>query len=334
VTRLRVASLSVDVRTSAGPRRAVDGLSLSVSSGEILAVVGESGSGKSLSMLAMLGLLPAGATRHVERLELGEGQGRVDLAALSDRELRPVRGRRLGAVFQETAGALHPLLRLETQLVEGLVAHGLAEGAEARRRALAALERVGLTEARARLRGYSHELSGGQRQRVLLAMALLLEPEVLLADEPTSALDVSVQAEILRVLAEERARGLGVVLVTHDLGAVARLADRVLVLYAGRVVEEGPAPELLAEPRHPYTRALLACVPRLDGPPRLPRGIPGRPPQLGEAGDGCAFRSRCELASPRCELAPPLVRLGARAAACHEQGAVTHEAASPHEAGP
>jgi oligopeptide transport system ATP-binding protein len=313
---LQVEDLAVEFATADGPVQAVAGVSLEVRGGECLAVVGESGSGKTQLLLACLGLLTgngraSGSVRFEGQELLGAGEPVLDA----------VRGAKLALLSQDPLSALTPHLRIETQLVEGLLERGLARPDEARGRALAALREVGIAEPEARLRQYPHELSGGMRQRAALAMALMCGPRLLFADEPTTALDVSVQARILALLARVRDRGVGILIITHDLGVVAGLADRVAVMYAGRIVEQAPAATLFAAPSHPYTHALLAAVPRLHGPAdsRL-ASIAGQPPRPGEAVAGCAFAPRCPRADARCRRERPAIhRLAGLEAevACH-----------------
>jgi len=300
---LAVERLTVRVPGPAGPAAAVSDLSFAVGRGEALGLVGESGAGKSLTALALLGLLPPGVTASGRVLVGGE-----DLLALPERRRRRFRGGRLAMVFQEPAAALNPVFPIGFQVAEAARAHRPLSRAAARREALALLERVALPDARRRFGDVPHRLSGGQRQRVVLAMALAGRPEVLIADEPTTALDVTVQAQILDLLGELRAElGLAVVLITHDLAVVAESCDRVAVMYAGRLVEEAPAGRLFAAPAHPYTRALLAAVPRLGRP--APRGglptIPGAVPEPGAAPAGCPFHPRCPEAMPVCRRALP-----------------------------
>jgi oligopeptide transport system ATP-binding protein len=311
---LEIESLCVEFDTEAGPVRVVSDVSLAVGAGECLAVVGESGSGKSQAFLACLGLLAAngrasGSARFEGRQLVGAGEA----------ELEQARGLRIGMVFQDPMNALTPHLRIGRQLTEVLTDRGLLEPAEARARAIESLRSVGLPEPEARLEQYPHELSGGQQQRVAIAMALMPGPALLVADEPTTALDVTVQAQVLGVLREFRARGLALVLITHDLGVVAGIADRVAVMYAGRVVESSPVDDLFATPAHPYTAALLESVPRLDdGPVRQLRGIPGQPPRPTERGAGCAFAPRCTQARERCRrVDPEETASGLRTVACH-----------------
>jgi oligopeptide transport system ATP-binding protein len=311
---LRLVDVAVRFDTGHGPVQGVANVSLEVRRGECVAVVGESGSGKTQLLLACLGLLAQnGVASGSARFE-----GR-ELLGAPDRELQAVRGTGIALLSQDPLSALTPHLRIETQLVEGLLDRGLATAEEARSRALEALREVDIPEPEARLRQYPHELSGGMRQRVALAMALMGRPRLLFADEPTTALDVSVQARILELLARVRDRGVGLLLITHDLGVVAGLADRVAVMYAGRIVEQAVTEELFAAPAHPYTAALLAAVPRLRGEAaaRL-TGIEGSPPRPGEGGAGCAFAPRCVRAVERCRAErPPLVPVVAPGAGAH-----------------
>ncbi|HEX9208028.1 MAG TPA: ABC transporter ATP-binding protein [Steroidobacteraceae bacterium] len=307
VPLLQVERLEVEFGTAQGPVQAVAGVSLEVRAGECLAVVGESGSGKTQLLLACLGLLANnGRARGSVRFD---GQ---ELLGARDDALNRVRGTGIALLSQDPMGALTPHLRIETQLVEGLLDRGLASREAARARALAALREVDIADPDARLRQYPHELSGGMRQRVALAIALMCRPRLLLADEPTTALDVSVQARVLELLARARDRGLGILIITHDLGVVAGLADRVAVMYAGRLVETATTPRLFAAPAHPYTAALLAAVPRLHGQPagRLP-AIAGYPPRPGELGDGCAFAPRCPRAVDECTRVRPALQADA-----------------------
>jgi oligopeptide/dipeptide ABC transporter ATP-binding protein len=299
-----------------GGARVVDGVSFSLDAGEILALVGESGCGKSITALAVMRLLPPVA-RPVSGRVLLEGD---DLLALSEAEMRRVRGARVSIVFQEPASSLDPLMTVGDQLVEALRAHQPLRRDEARARALGMLEAVGIAEPARRLAQYPFELSGGMCQRVMIATALAGKPAVLLADEPTTALDVTIQAQILRLIKSLRAEtGTAVVLITHDMGVVADMADRVLVMYAGRIVEAAPVEALFASPRHPYTWLLLRSLPRLDDDPkaRLPV-IDGTVPGAGAWPAGCRFAPRCPLATARCrETEPELTPIGdQRAVAC------------------
>jgi peptide/nickel transport system ATP-binding protein len=300
---LEVRHLAVDIPVADGTLHAVRDASLVLDAGETLSVVGESGCGKSLTSLAIMGLLPRSARRRAERLSFaGE-----DLLHASPRRLRELRGDRMAMIFQEPMTSLNPAYTVGDQLEEPFLRHGKGDRRAARDRAVALLERVGIAAAARRLGQYPHELSGGLRQRVMIAMALMCGPSLLLADEPTTALDVTIQAEILRLLAElQREMGMGLLLVTHDLGVVATVADRVAVMYAGEVVEQGATADVFAAPKHPYTRGLLACIPV---PGETPRGvklgtIPGMVPSLVGGVVGCAFRDRCPLAEPRCAEDP------------------------------
>jgi oligopeptide transport system ATP-binding protein len=312
---LELQDLGVEFATPQGPVHAVAGVTLRVAQGECLAVVGESGSGKTQLFLACMGLLAAngrasGSARFQGRELIGAGEA----------VLNRIRGVGLSLISQDPMNALTPHLRIERQLTEGVLDRGLMSAAEARQRALEALRTVGIGEPEARLRQYPHELSGGMRQRVAIAVALMTSPLLLVADEPTTALDVTVQARILEVLRALRADGLALVIITHDLGVVADLADRVAVMYAGRLVESAPADTLFAAPAHPYTAGLLASMPRLSDSlrQRLP-AIDGQPPRPGEVVAGCPFAPRCDFAAEACrEVAPPLRMLaGDREVACH-----------------
>ena len=282
----------------------LDDVSFEVEEGETLCVVGESGSGKSMLALAIMGLLPPA-------IRIARGAIRVrgeDLARLSPAEWRARRGRDLAMIFQEPMTALNPVMRAGIQVAEVLrKRRGMADEA-ARAEALRLFERVGIANARARFPAYPHELSGGLRQRVMIAIALAAEARLLLADEPTTALDVTIQAQILDLLNDlRRERGLGLVLITHDLGVVAEMADRVLVLYAGRTAELAPVTPLFDRPMHPYTRALLASIPTSEGPRTRLVAIDGAVPAVGAMPEGCRFRPRCPLADARCDTVPPLV---------------------------
>jgi oligopeptide/dipeptide ABC transporter ATP-binding protein len=302
VSVLELEHLAVRFSSARGSAEAVRDVSFELEEGATLGLVGESGSGKSATALALLGLLPPNA-----QVEAGSArfEGR-DLFALSARELRAVRGRRIALVFQDPRAAVDPFTTIGRQLADVLDVHLGLRRREARARAAHALAEVGLPDPERRLDSYPHELSGGQRQRVMLAMALLCDPRVLIADEPTTALDATLQAQVLELIATlQKTHGTAVLLITHDLGVVARACERVAVLYAGRVVEEGPVGELFRAPLHPYTRALLDSLPRL-GLERELRPIPGAPPDPLEREAGCAFAPRCALASARClaELPP------------------------------
>jgi peptide/nickel transport system ATP-binding protein len=307
---LAVDDLRVSFETEAGPARAVDGVSFTLDAGETVALVGESGCGKTLTALAILQLVPAGGRiAPTSRVTFGNRE----LTSLDAAALRRVRGREVAMVFQEPMAALNPVLRVGDQVAEVVRAHTGASRAEAMARAVRMLEQVGVPDAARRARQYPHELSGGLCQRVMIAMALVLEPALVIADEPTSALDVTVQAQLLDLLRTQRARtGLALLLITHDLGVVAEMATRVLVMYAGQVVEDAPVASLFATPAHPYTAGLLAAVPVLDAErERLP-DIPGSVPPATAWPAGCRFRARCTHAWARCAAeAPALVQVAA-----------------------
>jgi oligopeptide transport system ATP-binding protein len=317
-----VSNLRTFFHSDNGVVRAVDGVNFSVHRGETLGIVGESGSGKSVACLSALGLVPRPPAYHPS----GEvWYGGRDLLRCSERELEALRGDRLAMIFQDPLTSLNPYLRVSRQLTEVLEVHKGASRAEARRGAIGMLERVGIPDPARRIDQYPHQFSGGMRQRVMIAMALLCQPEVLFADEPTTALDVTIQAQILDLIAElRRSLGTAVVLVTHDLGVVAGSTDRVAVMYAGRIVETGVTEAVFARPQHPYTRGLLASTPRIDTPPgnRLD-AIPGLPPDLGHLPSGCPFHPRCSRVIDRCRVEdPPLAMVSpAHASACWNPGA-------------
>ena len=300
---LDVADLRVSFPGPRGPVFPVDGVSFSLAKGETLALVGESGSGKSLSGLSLLRLLPPGGRIAPGSAITLEG---TDLLALEREPLRQVRGRRIAMVFQDPMSSLNPVLTVGDQIAETIQAHLPVSAREARARTEALLAEVGIPEPARRLGSYPHQLSGGMRQRVMIAIALSAEPELLIADEPTSALDVTVQAQILEILDRLRAaRGMAVLLITHDLGIVAGRADRVAVMYAGRIVEQAPTARLFASPAHPYTRGLFASVPRLTGPRQRLLPIRGMVPSPGSWPTGCRFRPRCPQVMDRCVEEPP-----------------------------
>ncbi|MEU4077773.1 peptide ABC transporter ATP-binding protein [Streptomyces venezuelae] len=293
---LSVRDLDVTFPTRHGPVRAVDSLSFDVRPGRTLGIVGESGSGKSVTSLAVMGLhTGAGVTGSVTL------DGR-ELIGLGERELNTLRGRRMAMIFQDPLSSLHPYYTVGEQIAEHHRVHFRSRRAAARARAVEALAEVGIPEPRRRAGEYPHQFSGGMRQRVMIAMALVCEPDLLIADEPTTALDVTVQAQILELIARlQQERGLSVVMITHDLGVVARIAHDVLVMYGGRAVEHAPVDALFAAPAHPYTQGLLDSLPRLDDPDDAPlRAIPGSPPSLLDPSPGCAFAPRC----PRAAVGP------------------------------
>jgi oligopeptide/dipeptide ABC transporter ATP-binding protein len=312
---LEVRGLTVELPTPSGWVRPVNEVSLELGEGEALGIVGESGSGKTMLALALMGLTPPGARRSGEAwLRLRDSARdaanghRVNLAAAAPGGLRALRGREIAMVFQEPMTALNPVMRVGAQIEEAIRVHepGLAKS-DLRRRALEALERGAIPEPSRVARQYPHQLSGGQRQRALIAMALAAGPRLVIADEPTTALDVTVQKQILELLARLRgALGLALLFITHDLGVVAQVADRVAVMYAGRIVEEGPVAEVLGQPRHPYTEGLLRAAPRLEPGKLMP--IPGAVPRLDALPPGCAFAPRCPYWRDACDAAVPELR--------------------------
>jgi oligopeptide transport system ATP-binding protein len=318
---LRIRNLSVGYATDHGRIEALRGIDIDVAAGEFLGIVGESGSGKTQLLLSVLGLSAPraqlrGSIRYREQELL-----QLDAAALNQ-----VRGNRISMVFQDPMTALNPYLRVGIQISEVLRVHRAAGASTAEQRAIEMLRSVHIPDAQRLMRQYPHELSGGMRQRVMIAMALIAEPEILLADEPSTALDVTVQAQILSLFQELRARtGTAIVLVTHDLGVIAEVADRVAVMYAGRIVEQAPVHELFAHARHPYTEALQQSIPRIDAarPARL-ASIAGAPPDPASLPPGCAFAPRCIYRMPICDsVAPPLHEDSpGHWKACHHQGAL------------
>jgi oligopeptide/dipeptide ABC transporter ATP-binding protein len=305
-TLLEVRSLTTEFVTRGGVVRAVDGVSWDVAEGETVALVGESGCGKSVSALSVMRLVAAPAGRVVGGQVFFKGR---DLLALSEEEMRRVRGREIAMVFQEPMTSLNPVLTIGRQLTEGLEIHlGMTRG-EARQRAAEVLATVGIPDAARRLSQYPHQLSGGMRQRIMIAAALACNPALILADEPTTALDVTIQAQILELMRDlSRRFGVAMLIITHNLGVVARYADRVNVMYAGRIVERGSARDLYRRPRHPYTLGLLRSVPRLDEPRRARlEPIEGQPPDLTRLGAGCAFAPRCTFRVERCRVERPIL---------------------------
>jgi len=314
---LTLHNLSVRIRRHGLQSAPVAGVDLEVGEGEILGIVGESGCGKSLTLLALMGLLPPGAAASGSAVLAGR-----ELIGASAADMTNVRGAELAMVFQDPMSALNPYLRLGVQVGEALEAHRGMARAEARDAAEALLRAVHFPDPGVALTRYPHQFSGGMRQRATIAMALACGPRVLLADEPTTALDVTVQAQILALFRELReATNTAIVLVTHDLGVLAALCDRVAVMYAGRIVESAPVDELFARPLHPYTRGLLDSVPGSAGAPA--KGIPGVPPDPRDPAPGCAFEPRCAWRLERCLLERPALtpRDGARHAACHLEDA-------------
>jgi peptide/nickel transport system ATP-binding protein/oligopeptide transport system ATP-binding protein len=302
---LSVRHLRVGFATEGGLLQAVDGVAFDLDAGEVVAIVGESGSGKSVTAQTIMGLTRSHNARIEGSVKL-DGQELVDAP---DAELQRLRGERVAMVFQDPMTSFNPVYRIGDQIVEAIRAHREEVGkAEARQQVVALLDSVGIPEASRRVDDYPHEFSGGMRQRAMIAMALALEPDVLIADEPTTALDVTIQAQILRLLESlNQERELATILITHDLGVVAEMADRVLVMYAGRVVEEGTLDELFYDPQHPYTWGLLGSLTRIDRPrPRRLPQISGAPPSLLAPPQGCAFRPRCPHEFEKCTELPAL----------------------------
>ena len=318
---LTVRDLAVAFDTDAGLLRAVDGISFSIPRGRTLGLVGESGCGKSVTALSLLRLLPQPSGRIVGGEIRFEG---ADLAAATPADLLRIRGGRIGMVFQEPMTALNPVHRIGRQLSEVFLLHRTHDKAEAARLAVEMLAKVGIPSPEIRAQEYPHQLSGGMRQRVVIAMALACDPALLIADEPTTALDVTIQAQILDLLRSlQRELGMAILLITHDLGVVAEVCDEVVVMYAGRIAEQGPVGEIFARPAHPYTRGLLSAIPRLEAERKSRLAtIPGLVPTLAEMPDGCRFANRCPLATNACSIQPPLETLSeAHTAACwhHEK---------------
>ena len=295
---LRVENLRTYFHTRAGVARAVDGISFSIRPGETLGIVGESGSGKSVACYSLLRLIP----EPPGRIESGHAFfHELDLLHCEEKELRAIRGNRIAMIFQDPMTSLNPYLRIGDQVIEPLLIHGQATPNDAFDLGVAALREVGIQDAARRMRAYPHEFSGGMRQRVMIATALITKPELLLADEPTTALDVTVQAQILELIGRlQKEHGTAVVFVTHDIGIVAAICDRVLVIYAGRILESGPTAALFYEPKHPYTQALQRSIPALQPRGSELRTIPGRPPDVTQPIRGCPFAPRCEFALEKC----------------------------------
>jgi oligopeptide transport system ATP-binding protein len=313
---LEVKGLTLRFRTSAKPIQALTEISFSLEPGEILGIVGESGSGKTQILMSMMGLLAENG-RAFGSVRL-RGEEILDLPAA---KLDQIRGSVMTMIFQDPMTSLNPYMRVGKQLTEVLVRHRGLGGAEAVRQATAMLEQVRIPEPERRMEMFPHEFSGGMRQRAMIAMSLLCKPALLLADEPTTALDVTVQAQILTLMRDlARQSGTSVVLVTHDLGVVADLCDRVIVLYGGRIMEDGPIDDVFYDPKHPYTRGLLRSMPRLDEKTHGELAtIPGQPPILSQLAGGCPFEARCELRQAHCRSEVPLLaRSGLRRLACHE----------------
>ncbi|HEY1410986.1 MAG TPA: ABC transporter ATP-binding protein [Rhodopila sp.] len=311
---LDVSDLTVEFPTRRGVLRALDRVSFTIDAGEILGVVGESGAGKSLTGAAIVGLLERPG-------RIASGEIRLDGKRIDDlapEPLRRIRGRRIGTIFQDPLTTLNPLYTVGRQLAETMQTHARLSDAEARRKAIAWLERVGIPAAAQRIDAYPHEFSGGQRQRVVIALALCAEPALVIADEPTTALDVSIQAQIITLLKDlTRDHGTAVMLVTHDMGVIAETADRVAVMYAGRIVEIGPVAAVIRQPAHPYTDGLMASIPSLQHRVDRLRQIDGAMPRLDAIPTGCRFHPRCpRVFAPCTEQQPELLQAGATQAAC------------------
>jgi peptide/nickel transport system ATP-binding protein len=311
---LDVQELSVEFPTRRGPLRALDRVSFSIDSGEILGVVGESGAGKSLTGAAIIGLLEPPGRISGGRILLDGA--RID--DLSPERMRRIRGKQIGAIFQDPLTTLNPLYTVGRQLTETMQTHLPLSDREARERAVGWLEQVGIPAAGRRIGSYPHEFSGGMRQRVVIALALCAEPRLVIADEPTTALDVSIQAQIIALLRRlAREHGTAVMLVTHDMGVIAETADRVAVMYAGRIAEIGPVREVVRHPRHPYSEGLMGSIPSLEARTGRLRQIDGAMPRLTAIPPGCAFNPRCPRAFDRCRIdRPELIDAGATQAAC------------------
>jgi peptide/nickel transport system ATP-binding protein len=311
---LQVRDLATEFATRSGVARAVDGVSFNVFAGEIVGLVGESGSGKSVTGYSILGLidLPGRITKGSVRLE---GQ---ELIGMARHQLRTLRGRRIAMVFQDPMSTLNPVLTVFAQMRLAMLAHGRPDDAQMRARALEALGKVGIPDPERRLEAYPHELSGGMRQRVAIAIAFLNQPALVICDEPTTALDVSIQAQILvEMKTLVREAGVSLVWISHDLATVSVLASRLLVMYAGRLIEEGPTAEVLSRPRHPYTQGLIDSLPSRAAPGRDLVQIPGSTPALTSLPSGCAFRERCAHATAICSTAPVQTIESPRTWSCH-----------------
>ncbi|HEV7175189.1 MAG TPA: ABC transporter ATP-binding protein [Solirubrobacteraceae bacterium] len=301
---LDVDDLHVTFVTEDGLVNAVDGVSFTLDRGEVVAIVGESGSGKSVTAMTLMGLTRGPNSRFTGSAKLRD----EELVTASEQQLEKIRGKEIAMIFQDPISSLSPVQRIGDQIIEQIRAHEKISKSEAMDRTVDLMERVGIPRARDRARAYPHEFSGGMRQRAMIAMALSLSPSVLIADEPTTALDVTIQAQILREISQLSDEGdSGIIFVTHDLGVVADIADRVIVMYAGRVVEQGTLDQIFYDPQHPYTWGLLGSITRVDrDPPRRLPAIPGQPPSLVNAPRGCHFRPRCPHAFDNCVEVPPL----------------------------
>ncbi len=311
---LQIDNLSVTFDGEDGPVHAVNDLSLSIDKGETLGIVGESGSGKSQTAFSVMGLLaPNGRTDGSIRFD---GQ---EILGAKPKVLNKLRAERIAMIFQDPMTSLNPYMRIADQMTEVLTLHKGMSKRDALAESVRMLDAVKIPAAKERIRLFPHEFSGGMRQRVMIAMSLLCKPDLLIADEPTTALDVTVQAQIMDLLGDlQKDFGMATILITHDLGVVAGFCERVLVMYGGRVMERGPTEPLFAEPTHPYTRGLLAAVPRVDDEDATMKAIPGNPPNMAAPPEGCPFRPRCAYAGEDCRVMPPLAPFAeGRARACH-----------------
>ncbi len=300
---LDVQNLTTNFHTRSGVVRAVQDVSFSLEKGETLGIVGESGSGKSVTCYSLLRLIPQPPGRIEGGRALFDG---VDLLRCRSEELRRIRGKRIAMIFQDPMTSLNPFMRIEDQLIEPLLIHENVDRSTAVQRAVAMLKDVGVPEAEKRIRSYPHEFSGGMRQRVMIAMALITKPDILIADEPTTALDVTVQAQILELIKrEQQSLGMAVIFISHDLSLVAGFCDRVMVMYAGKIVETAPTTNLFYEPKHPYNRALQKARPALQQKGVELYTIPGMPPDMSQPIEGCSFTPRCEFAADVCRRTTP-----------------------------
>ena len=319
-TLLEIENLKTQFFTSAGTVKAVDGISYTVDEGETVALVGESGCGKSVSALSILRLIPWPPGKIVDGHIGFDGK---DMLALNGEEIRDIRGKDISMVFQEPMTSLNPVLSINEQLSETLITHFTISEIEARNKSLELLEMVGISDPERRLNQYPHHLSGGMRQRVMIAMALSCEPKLIIADEPTTALDVTIQAQILELMKDLTKRlGASLIIITHNLGVVARYADRVNVMYAGKIIETGTAKDIYHNPKHPYTLALLNSIPRMDQPRQAKLDpVEGQPPDLTQLDQGCSFRPRCRFAVDGCANSfPDLEKVGdGHSTACFEK---------------
>jgi oligopeptide/dipeptide ABC transporter ATP-binding protein len=304
IPELDIENLTISFPTEKGELIAVNSISYQLHAGETLAVVGESGCGKTVNALSILRLIPTPPANIRSGTILFRG---VDLLTLSAKELRDLRGREIAFVFQDPMTSLNPVLSIGEQIIEGLIQHLPIDRAEARERAVESLRRVEIPSPEEKMQYYPHQLSGGMRQRVMIAMALACEPKILIADEPTTALDVLIQAQILQLLEKvKKQSGMSILLITHDLGIVTEMADRVLVMYAGEIVESGPVDEVFRSPLHPYTKGLKNSVPQLGGIKSTHlHEIPGNVPQLDDLPGGCSFHPRCSVAIEKCKTQKP-----------------------------